>query len=391
MRVSVRMFVLSVAALGCLALSGATAWAQNHDIKGKVADSSKRPLMGATIDFYRTDQGGSFQTKTDAGGKFSQAVPQGGTYIIVVSAKNHSPKIMPDVKAVSGLPEIEFSLDSGSGARPSLEDAKAMISGGPTEAEKAEYEKQLALKKQFDAKKVHFDTGVKAMQSKDYTTAISELTASLQGLDESTDIAYWGELMNAAGGNLAETHYRVAVDLFNNKQRDEAKGHLEKGAKAIAIAIKANPAEPVNYAIQGKTLLLLVDKYSMSDYAEIGATAFLKAAEAETVDNKQKVDYLVKAGDVYRTGFLTDKAIETYKQVLALDSDNASAMYGIGLAAMSTSEENDAKRKQIYQTAADYLNAFVNKVGSDPRAVEAKAVLATLASDYKIKPRPLNK
>jgi hypothetical protein len=44
---------------------------------------------------------------------------------------------------------------------------------------------------------------------------------------------------------------------------------------------------------------------------------------------------------------------------------------------------------QMYQMAADYLKAFTDKAGSDPRADDAKGILATLASDFKIKPRPI--
>ena len=98
---------------------------------------------------------------------------------------------------------------------------------------------------------------------------------------------------------------------------------------------------------------------------------------------------MVKAADVYRFAYQTDKAIETYKKVLAVEPNNISALYGIGLAAMGTSESDDAKRKEIYQTAADYLKVFVDKAGGDPRAAEAKGVLDTLAKDFKIKPRPI--
>jgi len=148
----------------------------------------------------------------------------------------------------------------------------------------------------------------------------------------------------------------------------------------------------VNYQIQGKTLLLLVDKFDEANEAEMAdtaASAYLKAADLETVDQKKKFDYMVKAGDVYRASYNTDKAIEAYKKVLATDSNNISALYGIGLAAMGTAESDDTKRKDIYQTAADYLKVFVDKAGTDSRAAEAKGVLDTLAKDYKIKPRPI--
>lgn len=385
MRSSKRIFILSLAAAACLALAGAPAWAQNTTVKGKVTDSdTNRPISGATVDFLRTDDKGTVTAKTDAGGNFSQQVATGGTYVIVVSHSGRAPKVMPNVKPATGLPTLEFALGAGNGERPDLDEVNKLLSGAADE----EYEKQVALKGQFDAKKARFDTGVKAMQSKDYNTAVAELTAALEGLDNA-DVAYWGELVNAAGGNLAETHYRVAVDRYNSGSKDEAKSHLERGARAIAMAIRANPAEPVNYAIQGKTILLLVDKFGMVDEAETGAAAFVKASEHEKADKKLQVEYLVKAGDVYRAAYMTDKAIESYKRALALDSNNLSAYYGIGLAAMGTSEQDDEKRRAVWQVAADYMKAFVDKAPSDPRAQEIKPLLDTLAKDYKIRPRSL--
>jgi hypothetical protein len=75
--------------------------------------------------------------------------------------------------------------------------------------------------------------------------------------------------------------------------------------------------------------------------------------------------------------------------VLGSDPGNTGAYYGIGLAAMGTPADDPAKQKEYWQTAADYLKAFLDKAPSDPRVPEVKATLDTLAKDYKIKPRPL--
>lgn len=377
-------------------------------IEGTVVKAdTKEPVEGADVDIYRTDIKGKYQTKTDKRGKFTYPVPAQGTYVIIVSAPNLAPQYQAGVRVLAGYPPSTFTMPAGGGQRPTLEDVqKAMTGGGgpagggkedPKAAEErakaeAEYEKARAEAEGFNARKARFDAGIAAMQAKDYPTSITELGAAIEGLDANTDPKFYGELLSVGGTNLAEVHYRVAVDLYNSKQRDEAKKHLEAGAKAIALALKFGTPNQSTYAIQGKVVNLLVDKFGVADDAEAGANAYLKAAELETADPKKKVAYLVSAGDTYRAALMTDKAIEIYKQVLAADQANPSAYYGIGLAAMAVSTDDAAKQKQYYQTAADYLDAFVDKAPStDQRTGEVKGLLDILAKDFKIKPRPLGK
>ena len=162
------------------------------------------------------------------------------------------------------------------------------------------------------------------------------------------------------------------------------------GSKAAALAVKFEPAKQVNLLIQGKILLLLVERFGVTDNAEAGAAAYLKASELETTDPKKKLAYLADAGDVYRGAYEIDKAIELYKQVLAQDPSNADALYGIGLSAMASTSEDQTKQKEYWQTAADYLTEFTKKAPStDERMPDAKAVIDTLSKDYKIKARPL--
>jgi tetratricopeptide (TPR) repeat protein len=398
----VRTFNLALVAIAVLVGAGAGVQALAQapvPLEGTVKRAgSNEPVEGAIVDIYRTDIKGKYETKTDRKGNFTYPVPMVGTYVVIVSGPGLAPQYEAGVRPSVASKRLEFGMPSGNGARPSLDDVNRAIKGGGAEdpaaaAERAkaeaEFEKQKAEKEKFDARKVRFDAGIAALQNKDYNSAIAELTAATEGL-ESADPQFFAELASVGGSNLAETHYRVGADLYNQKQRDQAKTHLEKAAKAIALAIKFNPANPVSYSIQGKVLLLLVDKYGMSDHTDVGAAAYLKVADLETVDKNKKVAAVVSAGDVYRAGYMTDKAIETYKQALALDPGNGQAYYGIGLAAMGTAVEDQNKQREYWQLAADYMKAFVDKLPNDPRVTsEAKPLLETLARDYKIKPRPI--
>jgi tetratricopeptide (TPR) repeat protein len=401
MRLRTRNLAFALAATLIATFAVSTARAQAPvPIEGTVFKAgSREPVVGATVDIYRTDIKGKYEAKTDKRGVFTYPVPLQGTYLIVVSSPGFAPQFQQNLHV--GGPKIEFGMPAGAGQRPSLEDVQKALKGGgsaedPKAAEErakaeAEHAKALESKSKFDVRKTRFDAGIAAMNNKDYPTAITELTAATEGLEDA-DPEFFGELASVGGTNLAETQYRVAVDLFNKKQREEAKAHLDAAAKAIALAVKFNPNNESSYAIQGKVLGLLVEKYNDTDDAQTGAAAFLKAAELETADPKKKALYIAGAANVYRAGYMTDKAIETYKQALALDPSNNELYYWIGLTAMATAEEDLAKRKVTYQTGADYLKAFLDKSPADPqKAAEAKGALDQLAADpaLKIKPRPI--
>lgn len=397
----VRIFNLALVAVVALVGAGAASTTSAQapvPLEGSVRKAqTNEPVEGAIVDIYRTDVKGKYETKTDKKGNFTYPVPQQGTFTVIISAPGLAPQYEVGVRPTVSFKRFDFKMPAGAGQRPSLDDVNRAIKGGGEDAEAAakrakdeeEYKKALAEKEKFDSRKTRFDAGVAAVANKDYPTAITELSAAIDGL-ETADPQFYSELASVGGSNLAEIHYRVGAELYNQKQKDQAKDHLVKAAKAVALAVKFAPTNQVSYAIQGKVLLLLVDRFSMSDSAETGAAAFLKAAELETVDQKKKIGYIVSAGNVYRAGYMTDKAIETYKQALALDPNNAEAYYGIGLAAMGTAVEDQNKQKEYWQLAADYMKAFVDKLPSDPRvASEVKPLLDTLAKDYKIKPRAL--
>lgn len=386
-----------MACAGLMAAGSPVTGQQPMNLEGRIIHAgSNDPVVGAVVDIYRTDVKGKYETKSDAKGGFRYPVPFNGVFTVVVSAQGLAPQFRTEVRVSAAAKPLEFTLEPGNGYRPTLDDVKNSMTATKEDPKAAEERKKLEEehakaveeKGKFDARKARFDAGILAMNNKDYPTAIAELTASIEGL-EGMDPEFFGELASVGGTNLAEVQYRVAVDDYNQKKKDEAKTHLEAGAKAIGLALSFNAANQVSYAIQGKILLLLIDKYGDIDDADKAAQSFRKAADLETLDPKKKVVYLVNVGDVYRAAYMTDQAIEAYKAVLATDSDNLSALYGIGLAAMGTPEQDDAKRKAVWQVAADYMKAFLDKAPNDPRAAEVKPLLDTLAKDFKIKPRPI--
>jgi tetratricopeptide (TPR) repeat protein len=403
MRLRVRYLALVAVAAGSMLLAAAPARAQEvlrieGSVVAKGEDGAEKPVQGATVDVYRTDikESKPKTTTTDKNGRFVFLLDLRAKVTFIVSAPGLAPTYQTDVPVARVDKAMKFQLVPGNGNRPTIaeigtssapKNAPTMSESDRKKAEEErkkleeEVEKQKAAKGIFDEKKLHFDAGIAASSSKDFKTAVAELTAATEGLEDA-DPQFFNELIEKSSGNLAEAHYQVAVDAYNGKDRDTAKANLEKGAKAIARAIAINPADIVYYQIQGKILFLLVDKFNAPDKVDAAVVSYTKVAELE-LDPTKKREAQIKVGDSYRAAFLVPQAIDAYQKVLADDPNNVSAYYGIGLAAMGSTDPKD------YQVAADYLKVFLDKAPTDPRAKDVKDLLATLQTQFKIKPRPI--
>src|SRR5947209_3870510 len=119
-----KYFFFSLAAMLMLLLSTLAISAQVGQLYGEVlmqqADGKTVPAAGATIDVYRTDISGKFQTKTDKNGKFVFAgLPFVGTYIVTASAPDARPDAIGGVKAGRDV-NYKLTLSAADAEQPAL-------------------------------------------------------------------------------------------------------------------------------------------------------------------------------------------------------------------------------------------------------------------------------
>lgn len=95
-------------------------------VKLKAADGSLQPVAGATVDFYRIDMAGHFQTKTNSNGQFTQVgLSPTGSWAVVASGAGAQWAYISGVKTPSG--GLEIVTEPGDGARPTREQVMAAI------------------------------------------------------------------------------------------------------------------------------------------------------------------------------------------------------------------------------------------------------------------------
>ena len=389
----------------------AGAFAQNGPIEGTVkvkgADGVAKPVEGATVTIYRTDIKGQWDVKTDKAGRYVRlGMPIAGTFIVVFSGPGMQPTYLNNVRLVQSS-VVDMTANAGDGSTLTLDQVRAMIGGAkggaPVQAqpqqpsatdkakaqkEKDEYEKAVkeskAVQESFDQARVRYNGGIELMKANNYAAALPEFEAA-SNVETSKHVEFL-RLAYKANANIAEANYQVGVDLFNKKQKPEAKAHFEKATASVTKAIElasTDTAEPninndllVYYNIYAKNALLLVEHYGQADKVASSIAIFDKAAAMDAT-NKNK--WLVMKGDIYRYAGMSEEATAAYKAVIAADPASIDAMYGLGLTLIASPET------KVIQEGANALGEFAAKApATDKRVPAVKEALEAVKNAYKI-------
>ena len=123
-------FALTVLIVSTAGLAAGQAGQLRGHVVMKQADGTTVPAAGATVDVFRTDISGKYETKTDKKGDFVFAgIPFTGTYIVAISMAGARPDWLPNVKAGRDV-DYAFTLTPGDGSRLTLDQMKAVLAQG---------------------------------------------------------------------------------------------------------------------------------------------------------------------------------------------------------------------------------------------------------------------
>lgn len=404
-----------VTALLALCLISATsAIAQTGTVEGTVRvneNGVKKGVPNAIIDIYRTDIKGRWQVKADKTGHYVMlGLPLVGHFTFITSGPNIQPTYLTGVR-ITQSPVVDINVEPGDGSTMTLEQVQAAQKGAASapggkpvapaissadraKAEQArkEFEKQKkegeALQASFDQARIHFNTGVELTKATppNYEAALSEFEQA-SAVDPGKHTAML-LLAYRANANLAEAHYQIGVDLFNQKKREEAKPHFQKAVAAANTAITAASKDTVQnnpnlnndlviyYNILAKNAMLLVQHFGAADTVDPTAKSLDTAA---SLDPTNKNKWGVQKGDLYFAAGRTDDAVVAYKAVLAADPVNIDALYGLGLTLVAGTE------KAQIQEGANTLADFVSKAPpTDKRVAIVKEALEGVRNAYKV-------
>jgi tetratricopeptide (TPR) repeat protein len=388
------------------------AHAQTGGVEGTVRlteSGAKKPVPNAVIDIYRTDIKGHWTVKADKNGHYVMlGLPLQGTYTFIASGPNVAPTYSGGVR-ITTTPVLDFEVFPGDGSTMTLEQIMAAQKAGPAagkpgapavsgadrvkaEIAQKEYEQKKkegeALQASFDVARTHYNTGIELTKATppNYAAALSEFEQA-STVDPGKHAAML-LLSYRSFANLAESHYQLGVELFNQKKRDEAKPHFVKAVEAANKAILAsandtpqnnpnlNNDRVIYYNILAKNAMLLVQHFGAADLVDPTVKS-LDAAMSLDPTNKNK--WGVQKGDLYFSAGRTDDAVAAYKVVLAADPVNIDALYGLGLTLIAGTE------KAQIQEGANTLADFVSKAPpTDKRVPIVKEALEGVKNAYKV-------
>lgn len=412
-------FFISLAAIAMLLLSSVMASAQFSELRGRVtvkqADGTEAPAVGATVDVYRTDLKAKYETKTDKKGNYVFAgLPLIGTYIVAFSAPNARPTYLPNIKAGGGK-DVNITLDSGDGKRPTEEEVRAAAASGGGGAPASESaadraKREEAERKNEEIKKSNatntqineivgrtFKAGNEALKAKRFDEAITQYNEGLAAdpeqiallTNKSLALIQRGVQKNNDSIRLTDDAAKTAgIEAAHKDWREAA----ETSGKAVQLA-KAQPAatdpeQQKGYAAnkyfalvaRAEAMRLFASKVDTTKSDEAFA-AFQDLIAVET-DPAKKLKDQVDAAQMYFDAGNAPKAVEAFQAVLASNPDNLDATLGIGLALFSTGD------KTKYQEAANYLQRFVDKApDTHPLKASAKESLDYLKKQENVQPQ----
>lgn len=395
-----------------LVVMSALAYAQTGGVEGNVRlteNGAKKPVPNAVVEIYRTDIKGHWTVKADKAGHYVMlGLPLQGTYTFIASGPNVAPTYLGGIR-ITQTPVVDLDVGPGDGSTMTLEQIMASQKGGPgtskpgapavsgadrtkVEAAQKEYEQKKkegeALQSSFDQARIHYNTGIEMTKTTppNYAGALSEFEQA-STVDPGKHAAML-LLSYRSFANLAESHYQIGVELFNQKKRDEAKPHFQKAVDAANRAVLAASGDtPQNnpnlnndlviyYNILAKNAMLLIQHYGAADLVDPTIKS-LDAAAALDATNKNK--WAVQKGDMYFSAGRTDDAVAAYKVVLAADPANIDALYGLGLTLIAGTE------KAQIQEGANTLADFVAKAPpTDKRVPIVKDALEGVKNAYKV-------
>lgn len=420
-------FFLIVATAFVLAASSVIATAQMTQISGKVtlkqSDGSEAPVVGAQIDIYRTDIKWKTEIKTDKKGAYQHAgIPFVGTYTIIVSAPGASPSYLSDIR-FSARPVNDFALDPGTGARPTLEQLKALggaaagggnRGGGATAPSESKEDK--AKREEFERKNREIEEGNKKIgESNEIVTRTFKagneaMTATPPRLDDAITQYREGLATRADEPalltNLSEALRRRGVDRYNTALRatdndtkaqgfDAAKKDWTEAAQAASKAVEivsaaAPTGENVNQASFGQNKIAAINTRALAmrfvatkvdqSQAQAALTANEAMIEAE-IDPAKKAKLRGETLQMLFDAGATDLVAAEAQKVLTANPDDVDANRIMGLALFASGD------KAKFQQAANYLQRYVDKApDTDPLKVSAKESLDYLKTAENIKP-----
>lgn len=360
----IRNLSLSAAVLVLLA---SLSFAQTSSLEGDVKGEDGQPLKGALVKIDRKDIKGSYKVKTDKKGHYFHAGLPLGMYKLTVEVDGKDRDSVDNVRTRLGDPvAINFDLHGQKEKQAALQQAAATGTWTKEQEREMSPEQKAALKKAADAQAAEmkknkdlndaFNTGMQAIESKQWDAAVQSLTkASEVG---PTQVAVWSRLAEAYTG------------LAGTKTGSEQEPVL---AKAIEAYNKALELQPNDAAVRNNYALALVKAKKIPE-------AQAELAKAAQLDPAKAGQYFYNLGAVLTNAGQADAAGEAFKKAIETQPDYAEAQYQYGVYLLGKAQTSaDGKITPVPGTV-EAFQKYLELAPNGPNSEAAKGMIASMGS-----------
>jgi hypothetical protein len=417
-----KSFFRATVAAFAIAVFAVVASAQTTQVSGTVklkqADGTEVPVVGATVDIYRTDIKQEFHVNSDKKGHYLHAgLPFVGTYTLAVSAPGARPTFATNLRFTQ-VQTHDFTLSPGDGSKLTFDQIKALgasqgsaadsgSNSAPSESKEDKAKREEMAKKvaEVEEKNKKIEEG-NAVIARTFKAGNDALTANR--LDEA--IAAYQEGIAARAEepalltNLSEALRRRGVNRYNDALKntdaaaktqgiDAAKKDWTDAAEASKKAmqvINGGTADPQQQAVYAQNKLAAISTRALAmrlvatkvdqTQAQAAWDSYQEFIGVET-DPAKKAKLKAEALQTLFDAGAVDLAVTQSRAVLTEDPDNVDANRILGLALFATGD------KAKFQEAANYLQHYVDKApDTDPLKQSAKESLDYLKTAENVKP-----
>lgn len=356
-------------ALGAAAaiLFAGLSFAQTTAISGTVKGEDGKGLKDALVKITRTDIKGNYKVKTNKKGEYYYGGLPLGTYNIVLEVNGQDVDTVNGVRTGLGEPKvIDFNLAELKARRAAL--TKAAESGQLTQEQARELspEQRAALEKQMKERQAAmaknkelndaFNTGVAALEAKQYDTAIQSFTKAGE-LDPKQHVVW---------ARLADAYMALGKTKTGQEQTDAYNKGVEMWAKALELAPNDGGYHN-NYALA----LATAKKFEQAQ-AELE-----KAAQ---LDPPQAGKYFFNLGALYVNAGQIEPSGAAFKRAIEADPNYAEAYYQYGIYLMSKATTTADGKIVPPEGTTGYFEKYLQLAPNGPNAEGAKAMIATVQS-----------
>jgi tetratricopeptide (TPR) repeat protein len=365
---SFRLKSLALAGFATLLLS-LPAFSQTTAVEGIVKGPDGKPLVGATVQFNRTDIKGVYNVKTDKKGHYGHYGLPIGVYEVSVVVDGQTKDKYAGIRTHLGeaLP-VNFDLKDQQPGAPGAAGLAQPEQKGLSAAEKDKQDKETKAREAQIAKNKELNDSFQAGRAAmDAANAATDAAAKAAKYDEA--IAAFAKASTiddkqvVIWSNLAEAY----MDVEGMKPA-EADAYCTKAFDAYKKSVELKPDDAAYY----NNYALSLAKCKKMDDAK---TNLDKAAQ---LDPPGAGKYYYNMGALLVNGGQSDAACESFKRAIDSDATYADAQYQYGVC-LAAKASTDASGKVIAQPGTiEALQKYLNLKPDGPMAASAKELIATL-------------